>query len=203
MSKFAGGQKWWVFFSTWAFWPRYGVPHTSRGCIFIHHYSHENISKIHENFFYEILAFFQIFLIFTYIFLTKLCTKNDLNKDWTEIYSNESVLLIVWRIRFWKILFIICSNFNHLWKNRFIWTYFWSIFVRVIFCTWFRKENIRKVSKIGKNDKISGKKNFMNSRNIFMWVMVDENTSPGSVLNTISWSESMYCKKPPSFWTPC
>ena len=43
-------------------------------------------------FFVEFLAFFQISLIFTYIFLTKLCTKNDLNNDWTELCSNESVL---------------------------------------------------------------------------------------------------------------
>ena len=37
--------------------------------------------SINENVFPEILSFFQISLIFTYIFLTKLCTKNDLNKD--------------------------------------------------------------------------------------------------------------------------
>ena len=35
---------------------------------------------------------FSNFTHFTYIFLTKSCTKNDLNKDRTEIYSNESVL---------------------------------------------------------------------------------------------------------------
>ena len=34
-----------------------------------------------------------------------------------------------------------------------------------------------------------------------MWVMVDENTSPGSVLDTISWSESTCSKKDPSFST--
>ena len=31
--------------------------------------------------------------------------------------------------------------------------------------------------------------------------MVDENTYFGSVLDTISWSESLYCKKIPSFLT--
>ena len=55
------------------------------------------------------------------------------------------------------------------------------------------------MSKIWKIAKISKKKIFMNFRDIFMWVMVDENTSPGSVLDTISWSESTCSKKDPSF----
>ena len=70
------------------------------------------------------------------------------------------------------------------------------------FCTYLIMKIYVKMSKIWKNGKISKNVFFMNSRDIFMWVMVDENTSPGSVLNTISWSESMYCKKAPSFWTP-
>ena len=44
------------------------------------------------NFFSWNFVIFSNFTHFTYIFLTKSCTKNDLNKDWTEIYSNESVL---------------------------------------------------------------------------------------------------------------
>ena len=40
--------------------------------------THMKISReFMKNFFLEILATFQILLIFTYIFLTKLCTKND------------------------------------------------------------------------------------------------------------------------------
>eukprot|EP00493_Phyllostaurus_siculus_P022606 UN22940 len=31
--------------------------------------------------------------------------------------------------------------------------------------------------------------------------MVDESRSPGGVLDTILWSESLYCKKAPSFST--
>ena len=42
----------------------------------------------------------------------------------------------------------------------------------------------------------------MNFLDTFMRVMVDENTSPGSVLDTISWSESSCGKKDPSSWTP-
>ena len=59
-----------------------------------------------------------------------------------------------------------------------------------------------KMSKIWKKCQNFKKKTFfMNFRDIFMWVMVDENTSPGSVLDTISWSESSCGKKPPSFLT--
>ena len=49
--------------------------------------------------------------------------------------------------------------------------------------------------------KIIFKMKFMKSRDIFISVMLNENTSPGSVLNTISQSESLYCKKHPSFLT--
>ena len=92
MSKFVEGPKWWGFFATRVFWPWYGVQNTSRGCIFIHHYSHENISRIHEIFFSWNFVIFSNFTHFTYIFLTKSCTKNDSNKDWSEICSNESIL---------------------------------------------------------------------------------------------------------------
>ena len=52
-----------------------------------------------------------------------------------------------------------------------------------------------------KNAKISKNNFFMNFSNIFMWVIVGENTSLGSVLDTILWSENSCGKKPPSFWT--
>ena len=140
------------------------------------------------NFFSLKFCHFFKFSHFTCIFLTKSCTKNDLNKDWTEIYSNESVLPNCMKD---KIL-----------KNTFHNLIFLVNLCLIHFLYIISKENIRKMSKIWKNDKISGKKIFMNSRDIFMWVMVDENTSPGSVLKTISWSKSMYCKKAPSFLTP-
>ena len=67
--------------------------------------------------FVEILAFFQILLIFTYIFLTKLCTKNDLNKDWTKVCSNESVLPKM--IKFEQIMKSIFQNliFHIVWST--------------------------------------------------------------------------------------
>ena len=49
--------------------------------------------------------------------------------------------------------------------------------------------------------KLKKKKFFMNFSNIFMWVIVGENTFLGSVLDTISWSDNSCGKKAPSFWT--
>ena len=57
------------------------------------------------------------------------------------------------------------------------------------------------MSQIWKNTKNSKNDFFMNFLDIFMWVMVDENTSPGSVLGTTSWSESSSGQKDPSFST--
>ena len=58
------------------------------------------------------------------------------------------------------------------------------------------------MSQNWKNVKTSTKKIFfMNFSDIFMWVIVGENTFPGSVLDTISWSENSCGKKAPSFWT--
>ena len=88
--------------------------------------THMKISrKFMKIFFFEILAFFQILLIFTYIFLTKLCTKSDLNKDWTKVCSNESVLPKM--IKFEQIMKSIFQNliFYKMWKDQFIWTYFY------------------------------------------------------------------------------
>ena len=123
--KLARGQKWWVLFAIYAFWPWYGVQNTSRECIFIHPYSHENISRIVNVFFYAI------------------CIINGK-----------------------YITFFVFSILQKIWK--------WRFRVPIL----------------------------MNFRDIFMRVMVNGNTSPGSVLNIISWSESMYCKKAPSFLTP-
>ena len=78
--------------------------------------------------------------------------------------------------------------------------------VQSLFKSFFVHNLVRKIyakmSKIWKNAKISRKHFFMNFRDTFMWVMVDENTSPGSVLGTTSWSESSFGKKDPSFSTP-
>ena len=69
------------------------VSKTLPGDLFSSTITHMKIfQKFMKKFFVEFLAFFQISLIFTYIFLTKLCTKKDLNNDWTELCSNESVL---------------------------------------------------------------------------------------------------------------
>ena len=58
------------------------VPKTLPGDVFSSIITHMKISrKFMKIFFFEILAISQILLIFTYIFLTKLCTKSDLNKD--------------------------------------------------------------------------------------------------------------------------
>ena len=57
------------------------------------------------------------------------------------------------------------------------------------------------MSQIWKNVKTSKKHFFMNFSDIFMWVIVGENTFPGSVLDTISWSENSCGKKAPPFWT--
>ena len=100
------------------------------------------------------------------------------------------------------ILFIICSNFiifgrTDSFEHTFVQSLFKSLFVHNL----VRKIYV-KMSKIWKIAKISKKKIFMNFRDIFMWVMVDENTSPGSVLGTTSWSESSSGKKDPSFLTP-
>ena len=55
---------------------------TLPGDVFSSTITHMKISREFMKFFFpEILSFFQILLIFTYIFLTKLCTKNDLYKD--------------------------------------------------------------------------------------------------------------------------
>ena len=58
------------------------------------------------------------------------------------------------------------------------------------------------MSQFFKNAKNSNKKFFMNFLDIFMWVMVDENTSSGGSLDTTSWSESSSGKKDTSFSTP-
>ena len=58
------------------------VSKTLPGDVFSSTITHMKISReFMKIFFLEILAFFQILLIFMYIFLTKLCTKSDLNKD--------------------------------------------------------------------------------------------------------------------------
>ena len=154
------------------------------------------------NFFSWNFVIFSNFTHFTYIFLTNHVQKMTSTKIEQKFIQMNRFFQIVWRIRFWKILFIICSNFiifgridsfEHISGQSLFKSFFVHNLVRKIYV---------KMSKIWKNDKISGKKIFMNFRDIFMWVLVDENTSPGSVLNTISWSENMYCKKPPSFWTP-
>ena len=121
--------------------------------------------------------------------------KEWLNKDWTEVSSNESVLPKM--INFEQIIESIFQNliFHAIWKNQFIWTYF-------LFNRCLGHFIYVKMSKIWKNAKISKKYFFMNSRDIFMWVMVDENTSPGSVLDTISRAESSWAKKNHYFWPP-
>ena len=132
--------------------------------------------------FFKFYSFLRIFSLLNYV------PKNDLNKDWTEVSSNESVLP---KIRFWKIFSIICSKFIIFGRTD----SFEDTSVQSLFKSFFVHNLVRKIyvkmSKIWKNAKISRKKNFMNSRDIFMCVMVDENSSPGGVLNIISWSESM------------
>ena len=59
-----------------------------------------------------------------------------------------------------------------------------------------------KMSQFWKNAKNSNKNFFMNFLAIFMWVMVDENISPGSVSDTTSWSESSSGKKTHHFRPP-
>ena len=52
------------------------VSKTLPGDVFSSTITHMKIfQKFMKKFFFEFLAFFQIWLIFTYIFLTKLCTK--------------------------------------------------------------------------------------------------------------------------------
>lgn len=94
------------------------VSKTLPGDVFSSTITHMKISrKFMKIFFFEILAFFQILLIFTYIFLTKLCTKNDLNKDWTKVCSNESVLPKM--IKFEQIMKSIFQNliFHIVWST--------------------------------------------------------------------------------------
>ena len=68
-------------------------------------------------------------------------------------------------------------------------------FVRIaetLFTAIFSKENIRKNGKKTKNVKTS-KKNFsVNSKDMMTWVCLDENMSPRSVLNTLSYSQTYY-----------
>ena len=47
--------------------------------------------------------------------------------------------------------------------------------------------------------KFSGKKIFMNFKDMMPWISLDENTSLRSVLNNVSCSEDLYPRKPPSF----
>ena len=53
-----------------------------------------------------------------------------------------------------------------------------------------------KTSQNWKNVKTSKKFFFMNFRDIFMWVIVVKNTFSGSVLDTISWSETHVARSP-------
>ena len=94
------------------------VSKTLPGDVFSSTITHMKISrKFMRKVFFEILAFFQILLIFTYIFLTKLCTKMSLNKDWTEVCSNESVLPKM--IKFEQIIKSIFQNliFHIVWST--------------------------------------------------------------------------------------
>ena len=127
--------------------------------------------------------------------------KNDLNNDWIELCSNESVLPKLIKMIFRKRLFTICSNLISFGRTD----SFEHSSGQSLFKSFFVHNLVRKIkvnmSEIWKNAKNSTKNFFMNFWNISMWVMMDENRSPGSVLDTISRSESSYCKNPPSFWT--
>ena len=94
-------------------------------------------------------------------------------------------------------IFILCQS----WKNLFIWIWLRSTIVYFIFVHNLVKKIYIKMTQNWKNAKISKNNFFMNFSNIFMWVIVGENTSLGSVLDTILWSENSCGKKPPSFWT--
>ena len=149
-------------------------------------------------FFLKFWHFFKFYSFLRIFSLLKYVPKNDLNKNWTDVSSNESVLPKM--INFEQIIESIFQNLifgrSDSLEDTSVQSLFKSFFVHNL----VRKTYV-KMTKIWKNAKISTNFFFMNSRNIFMWVMVDENTSPGSVLDTILWSESLYCKKPPSFLT--
>ena len=100
-----------------------------------------------------------------------------------------------------KSLFIFCWNFVSLERSY----SFEYNSVQSLFTSFFVHNLVRKIyvkmSQNWKNVKTSKEKFFINFSDIFMWVIVGENTFPGSVLNTISWSENSCGKKAPSFWT--
>ena len=89
--------------------------------------THMKISrKFMKILFFEILAFFQILLIFTYIFLTKLCTKKWLKQ---RLHRSMFKWISSSKDKILKNTFHNLFKLYHLWKNRFIWTYFCSIVV--------------------------------------------------------------------------
>ena len=101
----------------------------------------------------------------------------------------------------WEKSFHVFCKLCQSWKNLFIWIWLCSILVYIVFVHNLVKKIYIKISKIWKNVKTSKKHFFMNFSDIFMWVIVGENTFPGSVLDTISWSENSCGKKAPPFWT--
>ena len=118
--------------------------------------THMKISREFMKFFFlEILAFFQILLIFTYIFLTKLCTKK-----WLKQRLNRSIFEWIGSSKddkFW-------ADYRKYFSESYLWRTdsFEDTSVQSFFKSFFVHNLVRKIyvkrSKNWKNDKISGKK---------------------------------------------
>ena len=78
MSKFLGGPQWCGFFATRVVWSWYGVQNASKGCIFTHYNSHEDIWKIHEKI---VFWKFGIFPILTYFYVYFLYLREDCARE--------------------------------------------------------------------------------------------------------------------------
>ena len=69
--------------------------------------------------------------------------------------------------------------------------YFYSKEIYIKWCV--------KIAEKWKNDKFSKKDFFMNFQDMIIWFDLGENTSLGSILKKISYSQNAYCRKAPSF----
>ena len=122
VGKFAIGPKWWGLFAIQAFWPWYDVQNTSRGCIFIQRYSHENISKIHEKIFCWMFGIFFKFhsflLIFSLLNYVQKWLKRWLNKTMFKwVCSSEDDKVLTNYEKYFRQSHISYTLVNTCWLN--------------------------------------------------------------------------------------